>query len=297
MQDGLPPIPPVDTKSVITNPSGNFNVVPPNYKTGYAQQGNFGIEQEIPQWAMVLKVAYVTNLARQVDSNFNINTPDPGPGNAAVAPSAAKHSAQCGECDLRRHYGHRQLSLASGDRGAAFYKGIVVAGRLHVLAFDRQRADAAGRRGGWSGPPGHPIPLPGPRQQQLRYPASYDAERHLRSALRKGTPFRNLSNSVANAIFGGWQVNGILTCRVDCHLRQLCNVPCPNSGASRPDRLESGELSNPTITRWFDTSFGTARRRLGESGAVYTYGNGGRNILRGTAPDQHRLLHFQGGAD
>jgi len=78
VQDGLPPIPPVDTKSVIANPSGNFNVVPPGYKTGYAQQGNLGIEQEIPQWRMVVKVAYVTNLARQVDSNFNINTPDPG---------------------------------------------------------------------------------------------------------------------------------------------------------------------------------------------------------------------------
>ena len=32
MQDGLPPIPPVDTASVIANHSGNFNVVPPGYK-------------------------------------------------------------------------------------------------------------------------------------------------------------------------------------------------------------------------------------------------------------------------
>ena len=83
VQDGLPPIPSVDTNTLINNPSGNFNIVPPNYKTGYAQQGNFGVEQEIPRWAMVLKGAYVVNLARQVDSNFNINTPDPGPGSPA----------------------------------------------------------------------------------------------------------------------------------------------------------------------------------------------------------------------
>ena len=70
----------VDSNTLINNPSGNFNVVPPNYKTGYAQQGNFGIEQEIPKLDLVLKAAYVTNLARQVDANFNINTPDPGPG-------------------------------------------------------------------------------------------------------------------------------------------------------------------------------------------------------------------------
>jgi len=55
-------------------------VVPPGYKTGYAQLGNFGIEQEIPKFDLVLKAAYVTNLARQVDSHFNNNTPDPGPG-------------------------------------------------------------------------------------------------------------------------------------------------------------------------------------------------------------------------
>jgi hypothetical protein len=55
-------------------------VVPPDYKTGYAQQGNFGIEQELPRWNMVLKAAYVTNLAGQLDANFNIDTPDPGPG-------------------------------------------------------------------------------------------------------------------------------------------------------------------------------------------------------------------------
>src|SRR5204863_5657142 len=47
VQDGLPPIPPVDTASVIANPSGNFNVVTPHYKTGYAEQGNYGIELEI----------------------------------------------------------------------------------------------------------------------------------------------------------------------------------------------------------------------------------------------------------
>ena len=63
VQDGLPPILRGDTQTLINNPAGNFNVVPPGYKTGYAQQGNFGIEQAIPKWAMVLKVAFVTNLA------------------------------------------------------------------------------------------------------------------------------------------------------------------------------------------------------------------------------------------
>ena len=55
-----------------------------------------------------------------------------------------------------------------------------------------------------------------------------------------------------------------------------------NAGASRPDRYKSGAIDNPTIAKWFDTSFGTAA-----SGAawgaptIYTFGNGGRNILTG----------------
>ena len=35
---------------------------------------------QLPKLGLVMKAAYVTNLARQVDANFNINTPDPGPG-------------------------------------------------------------------------------------------------------------------------------------------------------------------------------------------------------------------------
>src|SRR5260370_39603666 len=76
-------MPVVDSNTLISNPSGNFNVVPPGYKTGYAQQANFGIEQEIPKLGLVLKAAYQDNLARQADSNCNINTPDPGPGTPA----------------------------------------------------------------------------------------------------------------------------------------------------------------------------------------------------------------------
>ncbi len=48
-----------------------------------------------------------------------------------------------------------------------------------------------------------------------------------------------------------------------------------NTGTgSRPDRIGSGELEDPTVDRWFDTTaFATP--------AQFTYGNSGRNILYG----------------
>jgi hypothetical protein len=53
-----------------------------------------------------------------------------------------------------------------------------------------------------------------------------------------------------------------------------------NAGGSRPNRLKLGELSDPTIARWFDTSFGTPDAAWATP-LQYTYGNGGRNTLRG----------------
>jgi hypothetical protein len=55
-----------------------------------------------------------------------------------------------------------------------------------------------------------------------------------------------------------------------------------NAGGSRPDRFKDGKLDNPTIARWFDTSLGTAASGAAwGTPAIFTYGNGGRNILRG----------------
>ena len=90
VQDGLPPIPNVDINTLIYNPVGNFNSVPPNYKNGYAQQFNFGVEQELPSWSTVLKASYVDNLARQVDSTSTSTRPTPA-RHARFTPTAAQH--------------------------------------------------------------------------------------------------------------------------------------------------------------------------------------------------------------
>jgi Carboxypeptidase regulatory-like domain len=279
VQDGLPPIPPVDTASVIANPSGNFNVVPPGYKTGYAQQGNFGIEQEIPQWRMVLKVAYVTNLARQVDSNFNINTPDPGPGTPQsrrplrnILPNVV--NATYGDTSGKSNY--HSLQVTAERR---FTKGLAWLGAYtYAHSIDNVPTQQGGGQEG-------PVP------QDIRYrfldrgSSSFDIRHRTTQSFIYDLPFGKgrhfaIANSLANAVFGGWQVNGILTVQGGLPFTPVLATTLSNSGASRPDRIGSGELSNPTIARWFDTSFGTPGAAWANP-AQYTYGNGGRNILRG----------------
>ncbi len=279
VQNGLPPIPNVDTPTLINNPSGNFNVVPPNYKTGYAQQGNFGIEQEIPKWQLVLKAAYVTNLGRQVDSNFNINTPDPGPGTPAsrrplrnILPNVV--NATYGDTTGISNY--HSLQVTAERR---FAKGL---GWLGAYTYSHSIDNVPLQQGGGAD---------GPIPQDIRYrfldrgTSGFDIEHRTSQSVIYDLPFGrgrhfDISNSFTNAIFGGWQVNGILTVQSGLPFTPTLATSVSNAGGSRPDRLTSGETADPTITHWFDTSF----NRAGAAWATprqFTYGNGGRNILRG----------------
>jgi hypothetical protein len=279
VQDGLPPIPRVDAATLINNPSGNFNVVPPNYKTGYAEQGNFGIEQEVPQWAMVLKAAYVTNLSRQVDSNYNINTPDPGPGTPLsrrplrnILPNVV--NATYGDTTGIANY--HSLQVTAERR---FTKGLAWLG---AYTYSHSIDNVPTQQGGGS---------EGPVPQDIRYrfldrgSSSFDIRQRTSQSVIYDLPFGkgrhfDFSNSFANAILGGWQINGILTLQSGLPFTPVLATPVSNAGSSRPNRAASGEISDPTITHWFDTSFNTP----GAAWATplqYTYGNGGRNTLRG----------------
>src|SRR5262249_28942007 len=53
-----------------------------------------------------------------------------------------------------------------------------------------------------------------------------------------------------------------------------------NAGGSRPDRLKEGNLAERDVALWFDTSFNTADAAWATP-RQFTYGNAGRNILRG----------------
>jgi hypothetical protein len=62
-----------------------------------------------------------------------------------------------------------------------------------------------------------------------------------------------LRNGVARQIFGGWQANGILTLHsgLPFTVTQNNSLNTFNSPV-RPDRVGSGQASNPTINQWFN---------------------------------------------
>ena len=84
LAQGLPANPSLNVNSIINNPTGSWYSIPPNFKNGYAEQFNFGVERELP-FNIVAKATYVGNLGRDLDvAPYNINQPVPGPG--AVGP-------------------------------------------------------------------------------------------------------------------------------------------------------------------------------------------------------------------
>jgi hypothetical protein len=94
-----------------------------------------------------------------------------------------------------------------------------------------------------------------------------------------GKRFLSTASPVANALLGGWQMNGITTAQSGPPFTLF--VPgdpagLGGTGSLRPNRLRNGNLpsSDRTVGHWFDTSAFV-------DPPPYSFGNSGRNVLTG----------------
>jgi hypothetical protein len=97
-------------------------------------------------------------------------------------------------------------------------------------------------------------------------------------------------HGVMNQIVGGWRLSSVITARSGSPFTVFMNQPFDTEGSGqcfcgfglRPDRTGSGKLSNPTINQWFDLSAFTVPAFVTVNGTNhFTFGDSGRNILRG----------------
>jgi hypothetical protein len=102
-------------------------------------------------------------------------------------------------------------------------------------------------------------------------PSDYDVRHTFSSSWIYEVPWAR------DALYGGWQLSGILYLRggLPLTITQSQGVQSTGTG-NRPNRICDGSLSDPTIDKWFDTScFVTPADVTG------TYGDSGRGIIRG----------------
>lgn len=278
---GLPPNPSLNVASIANNPTGTWYSIPSNYKNAYAEQFNFGVERELP-FNIVLKASYLGNLGRDLDVTYNINQPVPGPGPVGprellytIAPgvSGDNYAATDG---LSAYHSLQVTAQKRFSSGLSF---------LSAYTYSHSIDDVPLQEGG-----GGDGPVPqDPRHRNLDFASSsFDIRHRFTQTLNYYLPIGkgqrlDLGKAWANKVFGGWQLNIILTAQTGLPFTPVLANSVANTNSSSRPNINSGvnaALSNPTLNDWFNTSFNVPGA-VWSTPALYTFGDAGRNILVG----------------
>ena len=272
VSDGFPALQPVNY-AFADNPFGVMTAVDPNFRPSYAEQFNFGVEQEVSPLAMVVKTSVIGNLGRHLYNPYNIN--QAVPGSSALNTRRPLYSLNPNLSDvnffptngLSEYYA---LQLSVDKRLGKGVSGLL--GYTWSHAIDNVPLEFGG---GASGPqPQDPRNLAAERGNSIidlrhRLTASYLWE----LPFGKGKMLLN-HGGIMNLVLGGWQTNGILTVQSGLPFSAVLNSSTTNTGTgSRPNAI--GPVTYPhTLQKWFDpTAFATP--------VPFTYGNAGRDTLFG----------------
>lgn len=254
----------------------SYHGISPQFGPGYAQARSFDIQYQLTPSTMV-DVGYFGSFTVGEDLIIQQNTAPPGPG--PVQP--------------RRPFPNYGLSFFTENIGKAWYNGLTIKVERRLskgLTFMSSYTWSKTMDMGFSSIAGQPdfpnYPQdPNHIQGSLRGLAGADRPHLWTTSLVYSLPVGSgrtyLSNGgVAADILGGWQVTGIATLQSG----EPFGVTMPNDylnvggvvDTALPNRVCDGNLpsSQRSLSEWFDTSCFVPP-------LPYTYGNEGRDVLRG----------------
>lgn len=280
VSDGLPPIPNLNFAAAVANPVGSFLSVDPNFRSGIAQQYNLQIQHQLPK-ELVFKVGYVGNMGRRLENVYNFNQPIPGPGAPAPRRPLFAQAPGIVNVDFNVSDGLSSYHSLQSTIERRFSSGVGF-----LLAYTWAHSiDNVGNQFG--GADNGPLPQDRRFRNADRGTSGHDIAHRMVYSMNyelpfgKGRKFKTGSGLLDN-IVGGWDTNLIVAAQTGLPFTPVLANSVSNAGGSRPDRYKSGTLDNPTIAKWYDTSFGTAASGAAFGApAVFTFGNSARNILRG----------------
>lgn len=249
-------------------PGIGVSYIPANQKIPYADQWSFTVEREIaPQ--LTLSLGYVGNVGRELNGGFNLNNAIPGPGSLlSREPLYAKFGLTQNifdKCDCASsNYNGFQSQLTK--RFSASYS--------LLASFSWQKSLDYGQFG---------TPTDQFNQKMDYGPSDYDREFVLTVAHTVQLPWghgrRWLANGgrFVNGVFGDWAFRGITTWESGLPFSPtLNNTANLNSNMSERPDLIGNPLAGFTQSAnlWFNpAAYGIP--------PLYTFGNAGRNSLRG----------------
>ena len=234
-----------------------------NFRDGYAHNFNLNVQRQLGTNYMV-EVAYAGSKGRQMMAKVNPNQAPP----------------VLGVTDSNVNRPMAQLAPALRNIGQAASIGYVDYNGL-LVKFQRRFASNFSFLNAYTW--GKAIDINSDNDGDVSFTNVYDIENYHRGPADYDVT-HTLSSSWIYELpvarerwYGGWQVNGILLLRTGLPFTVTQNQGVQSTGTgNRPNRICDGRLDNPTIDLWFDPSCFVSPTEL-----TATYGDSGRNILRG----------------
>lgn len=258
-----------------------FYYWPQDSKTSTMYEWNANLQRELPG-SVVLTVAYVGGKGTYVDVvGLNINQAIPGPGAVVTRRPYPNLSDSVGVVPWGNCSYNSLQTTFDRRMGAVRFTGAYT----WAHSIDNTSGESSGS------------PIQNSRNLAAqRASSTFDVRHKLAFSGTYELPFgrgKRLLNSAPRAvdwIAGGWQINNIVTLYTGLPFTPVMQTSTLNtgSGSQFPNRVASGNLPSGerTIDRWFDTSAFLAP-------AQFTFGNSGRNILRGPGTKQLDLSLFK----
>jgi hypothetical protein len=232
----------------------------PHMPMGYDQHWSFGVQRQLPGQS-VLEVNYVGNRGVNLYEANPINDPLAG----------------AGAIQARRPYPIFGAITYNGQDDSTIYNALqakfekrVSGGLWYLVSYTWSKSINVGN-----------TPAVGGDYAYERGISSFDIPQNLTASagyelpVGKGKKLLASGNRFANGVLGGWQLQGILVLRTGRPYTPTISRDVANTGigGQRPNRIGSGQLSNPTVGQWFDKTAFTVP-------AAFTWGNSGVDILR-----------------
>jgi hypothetical protein len=233
---------------------------------GYDQHFNLGFQQSLGSQTL-FEANYVGNKGVHLASSQNFNLPNPGPGSIQA----------------RRPYTQFAQSSYFTQNASSEYSSLqaklerrVSKGWWYLLSYTWSKSMYY-----------QPAPQLGGNTAMEWAASSFDIPQNFAASVGyqlpfgRGKTFLTHANALTNTTLGGWQIQGIYTQHSGVPFTPTISTDVANVGltAERPLWLQSGKLSNPTVSNWFN-------RAAYAVPAAYTYGNAHANTLRsGTLHD------------
>jgi hypothetical protein len=262
LQDGMPPPPGVDPNR---EPAGTTrSIFEVDFRDAYAHNFNLNVQRQLGSLYMV-EVAYAGSRGRNLPLKADPNQP----------------LATLGVTDnnVNRPYIRvsPQLRTLGQLRSEGFvdYNGLLVKfQRRYANNFSTMTSYTFAKSEDYNSDNDGTVTLADVYNLEYdRAPAQYDVTHTFSSTLIYEVPWAK------ERIYGGWQVNGVVYLRsgLPVNITTTQNVLSTTVGTgARPNQTCSGQLSDPTIDRWFDTSC-----FVNVTENTSTYGNAPRNSIRG----------------